>query len=189
MLLWVNNFLSKFEGGKRDVPNIADYSIWYLQLPLKKKREEEKEENIQPIQNELHVHSTIIQTWLQSKNAGASLIVMTSSAALATSRGNPPIGGVLFKKKKKSSSPGSWFQLLCNDHKHIRVGTRQAWQQFISEEKITEELAPPVRPIPKVIPGLDHRLSVLMLGLWYVAQLHYLYRALPFGCTDEAWNN
>lgn len=101
MLLWVNNFLSKFEGGKRDVPNIADYSIWYLQLPLKKKREEEKEENIQPIQNELHVHSTIIQTWLQSKNAGASLIVMTSSAALATSRGNPPIGGVLFKKKKK----------------------------------------------------------------------------------------
>jgi len=26
---------------KRDVPNIADYSIWYLQLPLKKKEEKE----------------------------------------------------------------------------------------------------------------------------------------------------
>lgn len=53
-------------------------------------------------------------------------------------------------------------------------------------KKITEELAPPVRPIPKVIPGLHHRLSVLMLGLWYVTQLHYLYRALPFGCTDKS---
>jgi hypothetical protein len=63
----------------------------------------------------------------------------------------------------------------------FRVRTRQAWQQFISEEKTRELLAPPVRPIPKVIPGLHHRLSVLMLRLWYVTQLHYLYRALPFG--------
>lgn len=100
MLLWVNNFLSKFEGKKRDVPNIADYSIWYLQLPLKKKGEEEKEENIQPIQNELHVHSTIIQTWLQSKNAGASLIVMASSATLATSRETLPLEVFCSKKKK-----------------------------------------------------------------------------------------
>jgi hypothetical protein len=69
------------------------------------------------------------------------------------------------------------------------VRTRQAWQQFISEEKITVELAPPIHPIPKVIPGLHHRLPVLMLGLWYVTQLHYLYRALPFGCRDESLNS
>jgi hypothetical protein len=81
------------------VPNIADYSIWYLQLPLKK-----KEEKNQPIQIELHVHSTIIQTWLNSPTAGASL--MASSATLATSWGNPPLE-VLFKKV--CSSPGSWF--------------------------------------------------------------------------------
>ena len=80
----------------------------------------------------------------------------------------------------------SCFRMSINT---FRVRTRQAWQQFISEEKITELLAPPVRPIPKVIPGLHHRLSVLMLRLWNVTQLHYLYRALPFGCTDEAWNN
>jgi len=48
-------------------------------------------------------------------------------------------------------------------------------------KKFTELLAPPVRPIPKIIPGLHHRLSVLMLRLWNVTQLHYLYRALPFG--------
>jgi hypothetical protein len=44
-------------------------------------------------------------------------MVMASSAAPATSRGNPPIGGALFKKV--CSSPGSWFQLLSDEHKHL----------------------------------------------------------------------
>jgi len=40
VLLWVNNSCKSLKV-KRDLPNIADYSIWYLQLPLKKKGEEE----------------------------------------------------------------------------------------------------------------------------------------------------
>ena len=110
---------------KRDVPNIADYSIWYLQLPLKK-----KEEKNQPIQIELHVHSTIIQTWLTSPTAGASL--MASSATLATSW--ETIHWRFCSKKKVCSSPGSWFLLLLNEHKRM-IGQGRHGNNSSSEVK------------------------------------------------------
>jgi len=140
-----------------------------------------KEEKNQPIQIELHVHSTIIQTWLNSPTAGASL--MASSATLATSWETLHWR---FCSKKFVLVLAAGFQLLLNEHKRMIGQGRHGNNSSSEVKKITEELAPPVRPIPKVIPGLHHRLSVLMLGLWYVTQLHYLYCALPFGCTDKS---
>jgi hypothetical protein len=51
-------------------------------------------------------------------------------------------------------------------------------------KKITEESAPTKYPTSNVIPRLRHRLSVMIFRLWYVTQLHYLYRALLLCCED-----
>jgi hypothetical protein len=88
-----------------------------------------KEEKNQPIQIELHVHSTIIQTWLNSPTAGASL--MASSATLATSWGNLPLE-VLFKKFVLVLAAG--FQLLLNEHKRM-IGQGRHGNNSSSEVK------------------------------------------------------
>jgi hypothetical protein len=166
------------EGRERDVPNIADYSIWYLQLPLKKKLRRKEPADTNRATCPLYNYPDMAKL---SYRRSFTLGIKCDSCDFM---GKPSIGGSV--QKKSCSSPGSWFQLLLNEHKRMIGQGRHGNNSSSEVKKITEELAPPIRPIPKVIPGLHHRLSVLMLGLWYVTQLHYLYRALPFGCTDKS---
>jgi len=88
-----------------------------------------KEEKNQPIQIELHVHSTIIQTWLTSPTAGASL--MASSATLATSWETLHWR---FCSKKFVLVLAAGFQLLLNEHKRM-IGQGRHGNNSSSEVK------------------------------------------------------
>lgn len=82
--------------------NIDDYSIWYLQLPLKKKKESN-----QPVQVELHAQSPNNQTWLNSSGCKRCYLLDLHPEQLLRLQRETTHWRCLYVQKSSVLSPGN----------------------------------------------------------------------------------